>query len=165
MADKAGLIVTQNGINPDSWTEITVQLRRVLHEYHCDHIRLPLLSPQENVIIERLAVNYIVCLRLLTLRGIQESWDYRWFEQLFNAALKGHARVDWYPESGRVMSVPAWYCSGAILLIVIKDRHDPRLYQWLMQAAADEQIPIIRIDPDTIEVKKVLMPTTKEDSG
>lgn len=164
MADKGAFVVVQNAIAaPDeAWPHIIANLKRALHEYHCDHVRLPLLSPQENMIMQHIGRNYLIRLELVTLRGIQRDWSWRWIDQLFDVALTMHAGIEWYPDSGRRVSVPKWYLDNAQVLVLIKTNHDPELFGYLVETALDMHVPIVRIDPESEQMVRVVNPERKE---
>jgi hypothetical protein len=157
MAHNGAFVAVQNAIAaPDeAWPKICADLTTVLHRFECDHIRLPLLSPQENVLMERMGKHYLIRLQLVTLRGIQRDWTHQWLDQLFDAALHSHAQVEWYPNSGRRVSVPKWYLDEAAVLVLIKNAHDPGLYSYLIETAVEMGLPMVRIDPETHEIKRM----------
>lgn len=163
MSTKAAFVVVQNAIAApdDAWPQIRANLSTVLHHYHAAQLRLPLLSPQENVIIEEMGTNYLIRLELTTLRGIQQQWNYRWLDQLFDVALNSHARVEWYPTDGRRPNLNRWYLDGIEVLVVIKTPHDPVLYHHFIETAWEMSIDVVRIDPETHEVSR-MKPARKE---
>ena len=166
MADKGVLIVVQHAIaDPDRvWPELKALIIEALGKLGADHAQLALLSPQDLEIMMALGPNYLIRLRLTTLKQQMDEWMPAWLDRAFDLATKHHMQIDWFPERKPRPNVTQWLLEDSVALLMLRTSHNPELFGHLVREAGRRDIPVVRIDPESITASRVIIPTKEEGS-
>jgi len=150
-------IVCQHAIaDPDvTWPELKHLVLEALGKLGADHAQLGLLSPQDISVMEMLAQTYILRFRLYSLEQIMNEWMPNWADTMFDLALTNNVGVDWFPARKPRPPLDAWLLEDSIALLVLRTHRNPDMYQHLVREAHRRELPVVRIDPESLEARRV----------